>query len=66
MMCSGTGVDDVRKLPAILVGNKIDLLNRDVPPEIGNEYADHLGMPFIETSRMTGENCAAVLDLLAR
>lgn len=41
----------------ILVGNKIDLAeSREVTPEMGEELAKELGVPYIETSALTGEN----------
>ncbi len=40
----------------VLVGNKIDLEQRDVSKEEGEKLAQELGMTYIEASAKTGEN----------
>jgi small GTP-binding protein len=54
-----------RKIPILLVGNKIDL-----PPVVltssGHRLADDLGADFIETSAKTGQNIEAAFDRIAR
>eukprot|EP00828_Plagiopyla_frontata_P006221 TRINITY_DN1267_c0_g1_i6.p2 TRINITY_DN1267_c0_g1~~TRINITY_DN1267_c0_g1_i6.p2 ORF type:complete len:205 (+),score=41.77 TRINITY_DN1267_c0_g1_i6:171-785(+) len=40
----------------ILVGNKIDLPNREVSTEEGQQLADKFKLPFFEASAKTGEN----------
>lgn len=43
-------------LECLLVGNKIDLANRQVSFEEGSELAQELGVSFIETSALSGSN----------
>ena len=40
----------------LLVGNKSDLKDRKVSPETAKEYADSLGIPYIETSAKCATN----------
>ena len=50
----GTGP---KQIPVLLVGNKADLREqREVDYEMGKKFADFQGLPFIETSALTGEN----------
>ncbi len=58
-----------RRIPIILVGNKIDLRTEEredlmVNSQKGKELADSLGIPFIETSAKTGENIKKAFKLL--
>eukprot|EP00299_Pterocystis_sp_00344_P007723 c2633_g1_i1.p1 GENE.c2633_g1_i1~~c2633_g1_i1.p1 ORF type:complete len:207 (+),score=68.85 c2633_g1_i1:46-666(+) len=43
-------------IPIVLIGNKCDLLNRQVTTEQGQELANQLNIPFLETSALTGDN----------
>ena len=45
-----------RKIPVLLVGNKIDLPDRKVSQEDGQKFADTHGFLFIECSAKNGEN----------
>jgi small GTP-binding protein len=53
-----------KKIPVILIGNKIDL-ERKVPLEEAKEYAESHGFDFIETSAMTGANVQDAIKKLA-
>lgn len=43
-------------VPRILVGNKIDLLEREITTTQGQALADNYNMPYFETSAKTGKN----------
>ena len=48
---------DVDKLPFVLVGNKIDLINkREVTSQQAQELAKSIGAKYFETSALTDEN----------
>ncbi|MFX0092633.1 MAG: Rab family GTPase, partial [Candidatus Hodarchaeota archaeon] len=54
-------------ISVILVGNKIDLVeSREVSPEMGEELARKLDIPYIETSALTGENVSDCFQKLTR
>jgi len=50
----------------ILVGNKVDLINRQVSYEEGKELADSYNMLFIETSAKTSHNIDNSFNTLAQ
>ncbi|EFA78893.1 hypothetical protein PPL_08361 [Heterostelium album PN500] len=50
----------------ILVGNKCDLQKRVIDYERGRAMADDLGIPFIETSAVTGTGIKEAFTLLAK
>ena len=41
---------DLNTVPFVIVGNKVDLLNRAVSKEEGEKYVNSLSVPFFETS----------------
>jgi GTPase KRas protein len=50
-------IKDTNKVPAVLVGNKVDLeARREVDAEDGKEFAKKIGAPFLETSAKTRFN----------
>jgi len=49
----------------MVVGNKADLLNRQVKKEEGKAVADDLGVPFMETSAKDGMNVQEAFNKLA-
>lgn len=51
--CDRYGSDDTIK---VLIGNKIDTMNRTVSYDMGREFADSLGIKFVETSAKTNLN----------
>jgi len=60
-------VKDGDKIAMILVGNKTDLEHqRVVSTQQGQQLADKLGIPFIETSARTGINCDEVFTIITR
>lgn len=40
----------------ILVGNKIDRDDREIPTDVGEDFAKHHGMYFLETSAKQADN----------
>ena len=63
MIINGAGPKDI---PFLLVGNKADLKdNRQVSYDTGKQFAEARGMPFIETSALTGQNVEYAFILLA-
>ncbi|CAN8063715.1 unnamed protein product [Agarophyton chilense] len=55
------------ELPRILVGNQVDdTQRRRVPQKVAQDYADHNGIPYYETSALTGENVKDVFVRLLR
>eukprot|EP01098_Paradermamoeba_levis_P003678 TRINITY_DN1648_c0_g1_i1.p1 TRINITY_DN1648_c0_g1~~TRINITY_DN1648_c0_g1_i1.p1 ORF type:complete len:192 (-),score=34.70 TRINITY_DN1648_c0_g1_i1:185-760(-) len=54
-------------IPKLLVGNKADLeQKRQVPTEKGQELANNLGVPFVETSAKEATNVEEVFNKLAK
>ncbi|XP_069139257.1 uncharacterized protein [Argopecten irradians] len=66
-----TWIDEVEKYggsdaTVILVGNKSDIMNeRTVTYEMGKEYADRLGIPFMETSAKQSTNVERIFLTMA-
>jgi small GTP-binding protein len=50
----------------VIVGNKVDLSSREVKRGEGERYAEGVGMPYFETSAVTGENVKKVFRTAAR
>lgn len=48
----------------LIIGNKIDSINRQVTTEQGQEYAKMIGALFYETSAKTGKNIFLAVDAL--
>ncbi|KAL4238999.1 hypothetical protein ACF0H5_003703 [Mactra antiquata] len=60
-------VKDVDSPPAILVGNKTDLVDdRKVTTDEGKALATKIGIPFIETSAKTGDNVKEMFETLVK
>ena len=57
----GKWINDIKetkgdKMPIVLIGNKMDLTDRVINKEMGEEKASCFNIPFFETSCKTGEN----------
>jgi len=60
-------VKDKEKVPMLLVGNKADLDSQRVVSTLeGEELAKKWGIPFMETSAATGQNCDLIFPTIAR
>ena len=59
---------DINKghIPAILIGNKIDIFNREVTKEEGEKYAKQEGLEYYETSAKTGKNVNEAINNLVK
>ena len=58
-------LENVRDIPKVLIGNKIDLFEkRKVQVQMGEELARELGIPFYEVSAKTGEGVKNAFDTL--
>jgi len=55
-----------KTVPKLLVGNKLDLKERQVSFETAHTFAEERQMKYIETSAMTGENVTAAFETMAR
>ena len=53
-----------KNIPVVLVGNKIDLPNRAVTKEEGEELAEEIRAVFLETSAKTGEDVRKLFEKL--
>merc|ERR1712070_229395 len=49
----------------LLVGNKADLPNHKVPKEVAQEFAEQLGIQFLETSAKTATNVENAFTAMA-
>ncbi len=54
-----------RQVPALVVGNKIDLPDRAVDPYEAKEWAESNGFLYMETSAKTGDGVADMFTILA-
>ena len=50
----------------ILIGNKIDVLNREVPKEEGEKIANNLGIKYFETSAKENINVEEAFNYLVK
>lgn len=46
-----------KKFPIVLIGNKIDLPNKEITMEEAKKKADEWGVPYFETSALKNTNC---------
>ena len=46
----------INSIPVIIIGNKIDIVEREVKSEEARKYCKDLGFEYYETSAKTGEN----------
>ena len=53
-----------KKIPAIIICNKIDLLSEEVDSENAKKFAEELGIELIETSAETGQNIKMAFGMM--
>ena len=57
---------DIERIPVIIIGNKIDLEEREIVKEDAILYAKELGCLYFETSAKTGENINETILFLVK
>ena len=57
---------EINNIPVIIIGNKIDLKERDVKKDEANKYCRELGFNYFETSAKTGDNVESTIKYLVR
>ena len=57
---------EIDNIPVIIVGNKIDLYEREIKTEEANKYCNELGYKYFETSAKTGENVNQTIKYLVK
>ena len=53
------------KVTKVLVGNKVDRDDREIPSEVGDEFAQRNGMYFLETSAKEADNVERLFQEIA-
>lgn len=53
-----------KKIPAIIICNKNDLLSKEVDSENAKKFAEELGIELIETSAQTGDNIEIAFGMM--
>ena len=57
---------DIDKISVIIIGNKIDSIEREVKRGEAEVYCQELGYPYFETSAKTGENVDETIKYLVK
>ena len=57
---------EANNIPVIIIGNKIDLKEREIKTEDANKYCRELGFKYFETSAKTGENVDLTVKYLVK
>jgi small GTP-binding protein len=55
----------VQEQPFLVIGNKVDL-ERVIPHESAQAFAESIHAPYLETSALTGEGVPGLFEMLAR
>ena len=58
--------NDINNTSVIIIGNKIDLNEREVKQEDAKDYCKELGYPYFETSAKSGENVEKAIKYLVK
>ena len=56
----------INNIPVIIIGNKIDIVEREIKTEEARKYCNDLGFKYYETSAKTGENVNDTIKSLVR
>ena len=59
-------ISDIGNIPVIIIGNKIDLPQREINKEDGENYAKKYNYKYFETSAKSGENIEESIMFLVR
>ena len=57
---------EVNNTPVIIIGNKIDLFEREIKTDEAEKYCNDLGFKYFETSAKTGENVNETIKYLVK
>jgi len=57
---------EANNIPVIIIGNKIDLTEREIKTVEANKYCRELGFKYFETSAKTGENVELTIKYLVK
>ena len=57
---------EINDIPVIIIGNKIDLKEREIKTDEANKYCGELGFKYFETSAKTGANVESTVKYLVR
>ena len=57
---------EVNNTPVIIIGNKIDLVEREIKTDEAEKYCNDLGFKYFETSAKTGENVSETIKYLVK
>ena len=57
---------EANNIPVIIIGNKIDLTEREIKTVEANKYCRELGFKYFETSAKTGENVELTVKYLVK
>ena len=57
---------EANNIPVIIIGNKIDLKEREIKTEDANKYCRELGFKYFETSAKTGKNVELTVKYLVK
>ena len=57
---------EINNIPVIIIGNKIDIKQREIKTEEAKKFCQELGYKYFETSAKTGENVNHTIKYLAK
>ena len=57
---------EIHNIPVIIIGNKIDIKEREIKTEDAKEYCQGLGFKYFETSAKTGENVESTIKYIVK
>ena len=57
---------EINNIPVIIIGNKIDIIEREIKTDEAKKYCEELGFNYFETSAKTGENVNETIKYLVK